>query len=137
MKQIFKAKKDNFWIYLVGSLILPIYIFYVTNDLSLELWHLTPAFIPFLIFIWAYFSTHYYIIDSNFYYQSIFFKGKIAIDKIKELQLNKTLWSGVKPALARKGVIIKFGFDEIYVAPINNQQLADALLKINPNIIVK
>lgn len=137
MKQKFTAKKDKFWIYIFISLLFPIYI-YSLDEIDVNLmYYLIPAFLPFIIFIWAYFSTVYYIDSQYFYYKSAFLKGRIEIEKIKEIEQNKTLWSGVKPALAAKGLIIKYGYDEIYVAPLSNEQLTQALLKINTNIIVK
>lgn len=137
MKQKIQAKKGSFYIYIICSLILPIYICFFVIDQIADFWFILPAFLPFLLFIWIYFSTIYHLDNRFFYYQSAFLKGKIEIDKITEVQTNKTLWSGVKPALATKGIIIKFGYDEIYVAPIHNQELIQALLKVNPNIIVK
>ena len=45
------------------------------------------------------------------------------------------MWSGIKPALARNGLNIKFNqFDEIYIAPENNDEIITDLLKINPKI---
>lgn len=137
MKHQILANKGKFWIYIACSLLLPLFVgFTVINSLH-DLWYLIPTLIPCFLFVWVYFSTTYYIDAHYFYYQSAFIKGKIEIIKIKEIQLNKTLWSGLKPALATKGMIIKFGYDEIYVAPINNQQLVQALLKVNSNIIIK
>lgn len=137
MKQKFQAKKGKFWIYIVISLLFALYIGFSAINFLDEIWYALPAFIPFLLFVWIYFSTIYQIDNQYLYYQSAFLKGKIEINKITELQLNKTLWSGVKPALASKGIIIKFGYDEVYIAPIDNQQVAQALIKVNPNIIIK
>jgi len=47
------------------------------------------------------------------------------------------MWSGTKPALAKNGLIIKYSkYDEIYLAPENNNEMVTDLLKINPNIKV-
>lgn len=119
------------------SLLFPIWI-YSLGELNEDLIYiLLPALLPFVLLIWIYSTTVYYLDSQYFYYQSAFLKGKIEVDKIKEIKQNTTLWSGVKPALATKGLIIKFGYDEIYVAPKSNEQLTQALLKINSNIIVK
>ena len=134
--QIFKAKKGNFRLYLVVSLLFPIYLYWVA-DFDNNLWWLLPSLLPFILFIWIYFSTKYAIINEEFHYQSAFIKGKIPIAKIKKIQKNKTLWAGVKPAMATKGLIIQYGFDEVYVAPENNQLLIDALTIINPSINVE
>ena len=134
--QIFKAKKGNFRLYLVVSLLFPIYLYWVA-DFDNNLWWLLTSLLPFILFIWIYFSTKYAIINEEFHYQSAFIKGKIPIAKIKKIQKNKTLWAGVKPAMATKGLIIQYGFDEVYVAPENNQLLIDALTIINPSINVE
>lgn len=135
MRQTFKVKKNNFWILIVVVAFLPFYM--LINVPINDIWYLLPAFIPAIMLLWAYSSTKYYILEDHFYYQSAFLKGKIHIHKIKELKLNTTLWSGIKPALSTKGVIIKFGYDEVYVSPINNEEFANALTAINPNIIIK
>lgn len=137
MKQKFQAKKGKFWIYILVSLILPIFVGYSTINSINDIWHIFPVLLPLLLFVWIYFSTSYALDEKFFYYQSAFIIGKIEINKISEIQMNKTLWSGNKPALASNGMIIKYGYDEIYVAPIDNQKLTAALLKINSNIIVK
>ena len=134
--QIFKAKKGNFRLYLVVSLLFPIYLYWVA-DFDNNLWWLLPSLLPFILFIWIYFSTKYAIINEEFYYQSAFIKGKIPIAKIKKIQKNKTLWAGVKPAMATKGLIIQYGFDEVYVAPENNEKLVEELMKINPDIVIE
>ncbi len=42
----------------------------------------------------------------------------ITITDIRSLNINKTLWTGLKLALARKGIIIKYNkYDEIYISP--------------------
>ena len=137
MKKVIQAKKGKFWIYILVSLLLPIFIGYSTVNSIDDVWHILPALIPFLLFVWIYFSTSYALDEKYLYYQSAFIIGKIEINKISEIQINKTLWSGNKPALASNGMIIKYGYDEIYVAPINNQELVEALVKVNSNIIVK
>jgi len=48
------------------------------------------------------------------------------------------MWSGIKPALARNGLIIKYAkYEEIYLAPENNDEMVADLLKINSEIKVK
>ena len=134
--RVFQPKKGNFWIYIVLSLLLPLALV-IGVEGSLQYPIVLPACLPFVLFVWIYFSTKYFILKDNFYYQSAFLKGKIAIHKISSIQSNKTMWSGVKPALATKGLIIKFGFDEVYVAPKSNEELIAALVQINPKIRVE
>lgn len=137
--QIFQANKGNFLIVIVLSLIIPLFILldrsftsdWFSNGIDLL------AFIPFALLVWIYFSTKYTIINDEFHYQSAFLKGKIAVASIKKIKNNTTMWSGVKPAMASKGMIITYGYDEVYVAPESNQLLIDALTTINPSIIVE
>jgi len=88
-----------------------------------------------ILLIWIYFDT-YYIIDGQILkYHSAFIKGEIEISNIREVVKGKTSWVGIKPALARKGLIIKFNkFDEIYISPISNDMMISDLIEINPNI---
>lgn len=45
------------------------------------------------------------------------------------------MWSGIKPALATNGLLIKFNsYGEVYIAPENNDELIADLLKGNPGI---
>lgn len=135
--QHFKAKKKNFWIYLVLSLLFPIWLYFSVYSTNESFWWVLPAFLPFALFVWSGNNTKYYILDEYFYYQSAFLKGKIAIASIKKIKNNTTIWSGVKPALSSKGMIITFGYDDVYVAPESNQILIEALQSINPSILVE
>ena len=84
---------------------------------------------------WIYFDTFYKIENKNLIYHSGFLRGKVEIPMIKEILKGKTMWSGIKPALARKGLIIKFNkYDEIYIAPESNAELISDLLKVNSEI---
>lgn len=85
MKQKFRAKKGKFWIYIVISLLLPIYMVFSQIDSIDQIWYLLPTSIPFLVFFWIYNATNYQIDNQNFYYQSAFLIGKIEINKITEI----------------------------------------------------
>jgi len=63
-------------------------------------------------------------------------KGNLDIHQISQVELNKTLWSGLKPAMAGNGMIIKIKYDEIYVASENNEEMIEDFLRINPGIKV-
>ena len=87
--------------------------------------------------IWALFSTKYELSDKYLFYQSGPIKGKIEIDKIREIIVGKSLWVGLKPALARKGLIIKYNkYDEIYISPKTNEGFVSKIKEINPDIHV-
>ena len=80
--------------------------------------------IPVFLFFWIYYDTSYAIDDKYLIYRSGFIRGKVEIRSITEIDCGKTLWSGLKPALATNGLIIRFNtFDEIYIAPEDNNLL--------------
>lgn len=82
-------------------------------------------------------STRYKIKDGNFHYRSLVFFGKIAITKIHKLDVGKTLYVGMKPATAKKGIIIHYNrYEEVYISPEDNAAFVAALLAINPAIEV-
>ena len=83
------------------------------------------------------FGTYYQINEIEILYFNSPIKGKIQIKDIQEITANKTLWVGLKPALASKGIIIKYNkYDEIYFSLIDNKAFINELLKINPEIKV-
>lgn len=89
------------------------------------------------LFLWIWVDTGYSIREGRLFYRSGPFRGSIVISNIRELINNKTLWSGLKPALATKGVIIRYNrYDEIYISPANRQEFIRALLAINERIRV-
>lgn len=89
------------------------------------------------LFLWIWLDTGYSIREGRLFYRSGPFRGSIDISNIRELVNNKTLWSGLKPALATKGVIVRYNrYDEIYISPANRQEFIRTLLVINERITV-
>jgi hypothetical protein len=135
--KIYKANKKGFITYLlIATVIFPIVIFILDkHTLTEKPYILLPLMSPLTILFWIYFDTFYKIENKELIYRSGFIRGKIEISSIKEIQKGKTMWSGIKPALARHGLIIKFNkYDEIYIAPENNNELISDLLKLNSEI---
>jgi hypothetical protein len=96
-----------------------------------------PVIFPFALGLWALFHTYYKIQDDKLIYRSGYIHGEIEVKSIKEIIKGKTRWVGLKPALATGGLIIKYNrFDDIYLAPKNNEELIEDLLKLNGNIVV-
>ncbi len=84
---------------------------------------------------WLWFGTVYRLDGTLLFYQSGPINGQINVHEISAITKNETMVSGLKPALAGAGLIIKYGkWDEIYIAPIASDQMISALLDINPNI---
>tara|TARA_B110000091_G_scaffold170053_1_gene182536 strand:+ start:83 stop:520 length:438 start_codon:yes stop_codon:yes gene_type:complete len=99
---------------------------YVTISLLL----LISAFL-----LWSYYGTYYELTQKQIKYNCGPIKGKIEIKEIREVIKGKTLWVGLKPATARKGLIIKYGkFDEIYISPQTNDEFINRLLELNDAI---
>ena len=135
--KIYKANRKGFINYLlIGSVILPIVVFFLDkNTFTEKPYILLPLLSPLILIFWIYYDTFYKIKKNELIYRSGFLRGKIEILTIKEILKGKTMWSGIKPALARNGLIIKFNkYDEIYIAPENNNELISDLLKLNSKI---
>ncbi|RXF70128.1 PH domain-containing protein [Arcticibacter tournemirensis] len=89
------------------------------------------------LLLWVRFGTYYVIKESRMLYRSGPIRGSIDIQSVHSLTKNKTLWLGTKPALARKGIILKYNkYDDIYISPKNKDQFIAELLKRNNNIQV-
>ena len=87
--------------------------------------------------LWLWFDTHYRIDTTYVHYRSGPFRGKIAIDTIREVEKGATMWSGLRPALARKGIVVKYNkYDEIYFSPDTNDTFIQALLDVKGDILV-
>ncbi|MGO3706398.1 MAG: PH domain-containing protein [Mesonia hippocampi] len=95
------------------------------------------ALLPLILFLWIYFDTGYKTDTTYLYYRSAFIDGRIEISKIVQLHVGKTMWSGLKPAISSGGIIIKYSkYDEIYIAPQDNDKFVNDLLTLNPKIKV-
>ena len=124
--KIYKANRKGYINYLlIGSLILPIIVFFLDKSIFTDNpFILLPLLSPLTLLLWIYFDTFYKIEKNELIYRSGFLRGKISILNIKEILKGKTMWSGIKPALARNGLIIKFNkYDAIYISPENNDEL--------------
>ena len=86
---------------------------------------------------WAWFNTNYTISDDKIFWRSGILHGSIDIHTIKHITKNDTLMSGLRPALAQKGLIIQYAdWKEIYISPVKKDEFVDILLQINPQIEV-
>ena len=85
--------------------------------------------------IWLGFGTNYELTKTELKYKSGPIKGIIEIDKIHEIIKGKTLWSGLKPATARNGLIVKYEkYNEIYISPKTNDSFIKKILELNNKI---
>jgi hypothetical protein len=135
----FKTNRNGFIkILLLGSLMLPIIVFFLSRE---KVWEnlivMGLALTPLSFFLWIYFGTHYILEDKKLFYKSAFIRGQIDVIKIREIIKGRTTWTGIKPATAAKGLLIKFNtYDEIYISPEDNDALIEALKEINGEIRV-
>lgn len=138
----FESKKDIlFNLVMIGTLGLLIWIMamVLTNGLSGETKYVALFFTLCLtgLVLWVYFGTSYSITQHTLSYRSGPIRGKIEIEKIKEIIKGKTLWVGLKPATSSNGLIIKYGsYDEIYISPKTNDLFIEKLLEHNSHIKV-
>ncbi|MCC7332431.1 MAG: PH domain-containing protein [Flavobacteriales bacterium] len=135
-EKFYRAKKGVFITLVVALLLIfPPILIYFDSQIPKVYIFLIVYYLPVSVLVWMYFDTSYRIKEKTFFYTCSFLKGEIAIDSIKELEIGVNMYSGIKPALAFKGIIIKYNkFDDIYIAPENNEELLNDLLAINPTI---
>jgi hypothetical protein len=133
----YKARKGKFIYFLLfGLLLIPLISFWVDHETIIERpWIMLPLISPVLLILWIIIDTSYAIEDKCLKYRSAFNKGNISIESITEIRKNKTMWVGLKPAIAKNGIIIKYGkFDEIYITPKDYEIMISDLKNINPSI---
>lgn len=139
---MFKSRKDGLFttiIFAAIGLMLVIMIYQVINHLNLAgaIALLGPIFLVTVLLGMIYYRTHYRLTQQYLYYTSGVIKGKILLSDIREVVLDKTLWVGLRPATARKGLIIKYKkYDEPYISPESNEKFVAALLERSPGIKV-
>ena len=136
----FKSKKDilfNFIIYgTTAFLITMSFSYYMDNGFNTEMnWMYIINLLLISFLFWIFYGTKYELTDTTINYVSGPIRGKIKIDKIKEIVVGKTMWIGLKPATASKGLIVKYNkFEEIYITPFSNEKFIIELLKRNNTI---
>ncbi len=135
----FTSRKDILFTLLVfGVIMLLVGLTFLQLHQGKE-WHWTNLLVlaVILLLLWIYFDTSYVVTKEYLFYKSGPIRGKINIADIREVEANKTLYVGIKPALARKGLIIKYNqYDEIYISPNNNESFIKKLLELNGEIKV-
>lgn len=139
----FKSRKDIlFWISILGSLVLfcgTVLSRTVSNGIWTYEFYWTDILMVLLIglLLWPNFNTEYQLTSTELIYRCGPIRGKIKIERITEIIKGKTLWSGLKPATARNGLIIKYGrYEEIYISPKTNNSFISKILELNDKIII-
>lgn len=77
-----------------------------------------------------------YVIDDEYVHYNMFpLKGKVKIDSIKKIEVNKKLWAGLKASTSIYGMIIHFNtYDEIAISPVRTSEFINLLKEKNPKI---
>ncbi|MGJ1206220.1 PH domain-containing protein [Sphingobacterium lactis] len=137
----YRSRWESFTLYFMCLLLVPLFsmILFLT-DASLQEWGIFMACIlggcTMLILI-VYWTTEYTIDGEYLRYRSLVFFGKARIRDIHKLDVGKTLHVGMRPAIARHGIIVYYNrYDEFYISPTDNASFVQELLKINPAIQV-
>jgi hypothetical protein len=138
MMKTYKAKKKGMLYLMIGYIVMMAGFFFLHKETFFENRYLFVLIIlPTALILWPLLHTYYKIQGDKLFYRSGFIHGEIDINNIKEVIKGKTMWVGLKPALATGGIIIKYNrFDDIYLAPTNNEELIEDLLKLNRDIVV-
>jgi hypothetical protein len=137
----FKSKKDRLFQLLGFSIIgffIGIILFRIFSD-GIENYNFmwTDIFMWTVagFLVWLGLGTNYELSQTELKYKSGPIRGKIEINKIHEIIKGKTLWSGLKPATARNGLIIKYEkYNEIYISPKTNDSFVKKILELNDKI---
>jgi hypothetical protein len=136
----FTSRKDTLFSVVFGSvclLMLGVVVLAFVDNLSLTglLVVVGTSVLVIGLMLWIYLATYYEINNDILHYRSGPLKGNIAISEINTIIRGKTLWVGIKPATARKGLIINYErFNEIYISPEREALFLKMLLAQNPSI---
>lgn len=132
----YKSRKD-FLSYLIFIGVSILLLFGLVYSLLFEGF----SFAQFILFaiisllLHTFYYTDYTINNGYLSCRSGFIKSKIEIKQIRRIEINKTLWAGLKLGLARKGFIVYYNkYDEIYISPEKPNEFVNELLKINKEI---
>ncbi len=87
------------------------------------------------LLLWIWYGTHYKLTNDCLFYSSGPFKGRIPLEEISKIEAGRTLWVGMRPALATKGLIIHYGrYDKVYISPDDNKRFLTELRKQRPDV---
>lgn len=141
---IFPPKRDP----LIGLLFLTVILFcaFVMGLITDDILHSGNNGLFFIIFlllsvigvlIWIWLDTGYMVNGNELLYRSGPFRGRVPLDKITQITRGQTLLIGLRPALAKKGLIIHQGkWGQVYIAPLGQDEMIAEILRVNSEIVV-
>ncbi|MEN8929102.1 MAG: PH domain-containing protein [Flavobacteriales bacterium] len=85
--------------------------------------------------LWILHGTYYVLNKEELIYKAAILRGKIPLDSIDELIVGKSMWSGVKPATARNGIIVIYDKTKrVYISPDSNETFVKKIKELNSGI---
>lgn len=113
-------------------------VWFMTNTAMSFRWSILAFIFPLTLMTWVYLDTCYKIKGDTLVYRSGFIRGRIPIGSIRKIKTRATMWTGTKPALASRGMILTYGrYAKVFIAPEDEQALLDDLKTLNPGIEVE
>ncbi|MCA6079151.1 PH domain-containing protein [Fulvivirga sedimenti] len=144
--QEYKFKsKQTFWVLLIYWFTIGVSIFAIVmvllkgseENIWIKVFAIVMMSLSAGLIIWIWLGTRYVVREEKLYYYSGPVRGVIPINSIRKLEVGRTLWVGVRPALATGGIIIYYGSsDLIYVSPDTNEKFIQCITAINHKIQV-
>ncbi|WP_435314204.1 PH domain-containing protein [Cellulophaga fucicola] len=136
----FKSRKDSLFksvmIAIVALLFFILYLCLLENTKTTDgVISIIITSLVLCLLLWIFFGTSYKLTSTTLSYKSGPIKGNVSIAEIHQIIKGKTLWVGLKPATASKGLIIKYGkYSELYISPETNDGFIKEILKHNSSI---
>ena len=135
----FNSRKDSYFIVFMGATLLfcvgCLFQMLLQPMDKGEIFALVVLVLTIILLVWIWLDTGYTITPNKVTYKSGPFKGSISVDRIQKIAIGKTLWAGLRPATAMKGLVIYYNkYDEIYLSPDSNERFIKLLLNHNPSI---
>ena len=139
----FKSRKD--WLFaliIYGLILFFIFIFvldWTQNGIeSNDSWRYIVMMAVTVFLLWIFYGTKYELSKNHLKYNCGPINGKIELKKINQIIKEKSLWSGLRPATARNGLIIKYEkYNDIYISPKTNETFIKKILELNSSIEIK
>ncbi len=139
MRSVFKSGTSIFTTAIFWGTIALLTVLFLNDFIAHKLastWYMHAfdfAVIAFLLWIW--FKTNYTFQGDDLVCHAGPFNANIKISSIKEIDLRKKMWTGFRPALDFKGIVIYYEkYNEIFISPKDLEGFLSVLKRINPTI---
>lgn len=154
----FQSRKDALFIgvmvFAISACLFPIGSLLYKNPLDSEGLIALSILIATTLLLASFFTHTYYAVNQeHIKWRSGPLNGTVNIADVKEIVVGTSVYVGMRPATARKGVLVRFSMassktrdgstlpskflDEIYFSPSDNELFVEAVLMYNPKVEVK